>query len=218
MLKILQSSFLDILFPPRCPVCRTAVATHGIWCNTCFRAAWAPRSLHLATHGLEALDDCHVLCNYTAGVQRIIRDMKFRQARRYGCHISWLLRQASLDAVGPIDAIIPVPLSPERLATRGYNQTEVMFLQWAESKGLNWLEALVRQKTTLPQWELTLKERRANIKGAFEVTRQAELVGKHILLVDDIFTTGLTMEECAKVLKQAGALSVVGLAVASGAH
>ena len=217
MLKQWGSFLLDLLFPPRCPICRSGVNTHGAWCDICLSAAWAPRWLDLASHGLTALDDCYTLCNYTAGIQRLIRSMKFRRERRYGRHINWLLNQAQLDCLSSFAEVIPVPLSAERLAARGYNQTEVMFRPWAQDHSFIWHDALVRIKTTAPQWELTLGQRRSNIKGAFAVTRHTGLSGKHILLVDDIFTSGTTMEECSQVLKQAGSSRVTGLVIASGA-
>lgn len=77
---------------------------------------------------------------------------------------------------------------------------------------------LIRTQKTMPQWELTLKQRKSNIKGAFTVTHLEQIQGKKILLVDDIFTTGTTMDECARVLKKAGAASVKGLVIASGAQ
>lgn len=217
MLKSLWHSFLDMLFPPKCPVCRITVETHGAWCSTCYRQAWQPRSISPVSHGLKSLDACYALCDYTAGVQRLIRDMKFRRMRRLGCHMNWLVNHTPLNYFESTDIVVPVPLSPERLNDRGFNQTERIFRLWAETRRLNWEEILVRQKATLPQWELRLQERRANIKGAFVVTRPEIIAGRHILLVDDIFTTGLTMDECAKVLKKAGAKKVTGLAVASGA-
>ncbi|WP_312518642.1 ComF family protein [Anaerospora sp.] len=219
MLKSLWEAFLDLLFPPRCPVCRTFVDQQGEWCSSCLTLVWAPRELELASHGVTALDACFVLCDYTAGVQKLIRDMKFRKGRRYGCYLTWLLsRYQNYHRLGSVNVIVPVPLSPERLKDRGYNQTEVIFRPWAESRQLLWCDALIRLKATLPQWELTIAERRKNVKGAFQVTRPEVVQDKQILLVDDIFTTGTTMNECAKVLKKAGAKRVVGLTIASGAQ
>lgn len=219
MLNSLWEAFLDLLYPPRCPACRTLVDQQGEWCNSCLTLVWAPRELELVSHGITALDACFVLCDYTAGVQKLIRDMKFRKGRRYGCHLTWLLsRYQNYHRLGSVDVVIPVPLSPERLKGRGYNQTEVVFHTWAENRQMLWCDALIRPRATLPQWELTLAERRKNIKGAFQVTRQEVVQDKQILLVDDIFTTGTTMNECAKVLKKTGAKRVVGLAIASGAQ
>lgn len=219
MLMRVWAAFLDLLFPPHCPVCRAAVARHGEWCSACLIPVWAPRELELSSHGITALDACFVLCDYTAGVQKLIRHMKFRKARRYGCHMAWLLTQfQGIHRLGLIEMIVPVPLSPEKIAGRGYNQTEVMFRPWADSLNMVWSDVLIRPRATLPQWELTIAERRKNIKGAFQVTRPFMVQNKQILLVDDIFTTGTTMNECAKVLKKAGAKRVVGLAIASGAQ
>lgn len=144
--------------------------------------------------------------------------MKFRRLRRLGCYFTWLLSIAPSAQRENFDIIVPVPLSRERLAERGYNQTEVIFRPWANHQGFMWCEALIRTQKTLPQWELTLKQRKSNIKGAFTVTHPEEITGKHILLVDDIFTTGTTMDECARVLKTGGAASVKGLVIASGAQ
>lgn len=219
MLRSIWSGLLDLLFPPCCPCCRKAVTVQGEWCRVCLTLVWAPRELDLASHGVTALDACFVVCNYTAGVQRLVRDIKFRKGRRYGCHLTWLLNQVNVfSRLGRIDSVIPVPLSPERLKVRGYNQTEVIFHPWAQARQLPWCNGLHRLKATLPQWELTLAERRKNIKGAFQVTRPEIVQDKQILLVDDLFTTGTTMNECAKVLKKAGAKRVVGLAIASGAQ
>ena len=209
---------LDVIFPPRCPVCRKAVKTHGQWCSTCLGEVWAPRSLILAYHNLAFLDTCYTLCNYSKGVQSIIRSMKFRHLRRYGCYLSWLLSIAPSRQLETFDIIIPVPLSSERLAARGYNQTEVIFRPWANQQGFQWCDILIRTQKTMPQWELTLKQRKSNIKGAFTVTHLEQIQGKEILLVDDIFTTGTTMDECARVLKKAGAASVKGFVIASGAQ
>jgi predicted amidophosphoribosyltransferase len=79
-------------------------------------------------------------------------------------------------------------------------------------------ELLERVRHTIPQWELKSTERKNNIKGAFVVTHPEMVRNKDILLVDDIITTGITLDECAKVLKKAGAASVHALVVASGAR
>lgn len=219
MLKALWTTLLDLLFPPKCPVCRQAVDNHGTWCQRCLRAVQGTRSLSMTEHRLKWLDGCYAACDYVAGVKRLIHDMKFRQADRYAVHLSWLVQTAYADTpICGLDAAMAVPLHAERLAERGYNQSELIFKKWAMSQGLPWLDVLERSRSTIPQWELSLAERRQNIKGAFVITRPESVQGKHILLVDDIFTSGITMDECAKVLKQAGAKRVIGLVVASGSR
>lgn len=148
----------------------------------------------------------------------MIHDMKFRRQKRYGIHLRWLLANSRL-AFSGIDYVVPIPLHTDRLKERGYNQAEIIFKDWSKKQELVWQPNLLRRdKHTIPQWKLTLAERKANIKGAFLITRPELVKDKNILLVDDIVTTGITLDECAKVLKKAGAASVYGFSVASGAR
>lgn len=212
-------ALLDLVYPPKCPVCRKSVDRHGEWCTRCLADVLAVREINLLEHHLRYLDGCRAVCDYTAGVKRLIHAMKYRRASCHAVYLNWLLDKGQVASrFTSIDIAVPVPLHADRLAERGYNQTELIFRPWAERCRMIWLNhCLVRRRSTVPQWELTLTERRANIKGAFQATRPECIHGKHILIVDDIFTTGTTMDECAKVLKKAGAQSVYGLVLASGA-
>lgn len=212
--------FLNILYPPKCPACRAFVEQHGAWCPACLATILAVRQINTAEHRLQFLDSCRVVCEYTGGLKRVIHDMKFRQQKKYGVHLQWLLAGSQLSLYAPvIDYVVPVPLHQERLQERGYNQAEVIFKKWARQEKLVWQpDLLMRCKSTVPQWELPSAERRANIKGAFAVTRPEMVKTKHILLADDIITTGITLDECARVMKKSGAASVHALAVASGAR
>ncbi|AJQ26064.1 ComF family protein [Pelosinus fermentans] len=220
MISSYWKTFLNILYPPKCPYCKTLVQEHGAWCSSCLSAIFAVREINVLEHRLKALDSCRVVCEYTGGLKRIIHDMKFRQQKKYGIHLNWLLTNSKLaHTFSTIEYVIPVPLHTARLRERGYNQTEVIFKKWSKKENLQWMpELLVRGKHTIPQWELTLAKRKENLKGAFVITRPLLVKDKHILLVDDIITTGITLDECAKVLKESGAASVHGLAIASGAR
>ncbi|MDF2635280.1 MAG: phosphoribosyltransferase [Pelosinus sp.] len=220
MLTDCWTAFLNILYPPKCPYCKILVQEHGAWCHSCLSVILAVRELNIMEHRLKSLDSCRVVCEYTGGLKRIIHDMKFRKQKKYGIHLSWLLGNSKLPHYfSTIDYVIPVPLHAERLQERGYNQTEVIFKKWSRKEKLFWApDLLVRNKHTIPQWELTLSKRKENIKGAFLLTRPEVVKDKNILLVDDIITTGITLDECAKMLKKSGAASVHGLAVASGAR
>lgn len=209
---------LAILFPPRCPVCRQWADNRG-WCRQCIAKTARARQIALALHKLAWLDEVVVVTEYTGVVQRLIRDMKFRRLTRQAAKLGHLLEYAvASDQYADIAMVVPVPLHADRHRERGFNQTALIFEPWAAQRGLAWRDVLARTRATRPQWELTLTERRQNIKGAFMVTRPELITGKQILLVDDIFTSGLTMDECARVLKRAGAIGVKGLALASGAR
>lgn len=168
---------------------------------------------------LRALDDCLILYEYAYGLKRLLHDMKFRRDERQVAVLVWLLDRALSGKTLPAyEWVIPVPLAAGRLKERGYNQTERIFGPWCRTAfpGTWQPDLLVRRRDTQPQWELSLGERRRNVKGAFSVTRPQEVKDRHILLVDDIFTSGATMDACAQALKQAGAVRVSGLALAGG--
>ncbi|MGN0163300.1 MAG: ComF family protein, partial [Candidatus Ornithomonoglobus sp.] len=104
------------------------------------------------------------------------------------------------------DCIVPVPLSKERMNERGFNQTDIITLYIADAIGLPVKKFLVRERHCVPQSRLRGTEREKNVIGAF-MTRE-DLSGKRIILTDDIFTTGSTANECARILKAAGAKKV----------
>ena len=107
-----------------------------------------------------------------------------------------------------IDIVIPIPLHSERKRQRGYNQAELLVKE--ALKSLNWLsvpEALSRPKRTSPQVGLNLNQRQRNVHRAFTAD-EAMVAGKRVLLVDDVCTTGSTLDSAARVLHDAGALSV----------
>ena len=113
--------------------------------------------------------------------------------------------------------LIPVPLEKKKLKKRGFNQAEEIAKEISIFLKIPLVNnILIKIRETLPQVELSDKEREENILGAFSCQNKNEIKGKKILLVDDVYTTGSTLEECARVLKEAGAKEVWGLVVARG--
>jgi len=122
------------------------------------------------------------------------------------------------DRLESCDLVMPVPLSQKRRKERGYNQTDKIFQAWLTSHGWCYVpEGLVRFRNTHVQSLLSKQERYDNIKGAFHISPTVDVKGKIVLVVDDIYTTGATLEAVAHELKRAGADKVMGLTVASGA-
>jgi competence protein ComFC len=114
-----------------------------------------------------------------------------------------------------IDCIMPVPLFPEKKKRRGYNQALELARELSARKDIDLVEGgLIKIKSTPAQTSLEASERRQNLKGAFTVTNGHKIEGKTILLVDDVLTTGSTLEECSSVLIEAGASEVRALTVA----
>ncbi|MSU60538.1 MAG: ComF family protein [Candidatus Staskawiczbacteria bacterium] len=111
--------------------------------------------------------------------------------------------------------LIPVPLEIKRLKNRGYNQSEAVGKELGHMLNVPLTAGnLVKIKKTLPQMELSAKDRQENLKDAFAIKNPQEITNKKIFLVDDVYTTGATMEECAKTLKEAGAKQVWGIVIA----
>jgi len=119
----------------------------------------------------------------------------------------------AVDFGDPPPVVIPVPLHASKLRQRGFNQSELI-ARAALKRGIGagtlplTVSVLERSRPTESQTGLTRHQRRENVRGAFRVVRPDEIAGRDILLVDDVFTTGTTVSECARVLRRAGANSV----------
>jgi len=114
--------------------------------------------------------------------------------------------------------LIPVPLEKRKLKWRGFNQAEELAKELSSFLKISLIsDCLIKIKENLPQVELSEKERKENIKEVFIIRNREKILGKKILLVDDVYTTGSTMEECSQVLKKAGAKEVIGIVIARAA-
>ncbi|MDI6854117.1 MAG: ComF family protein [Deltaproteobacteria bacterium] len=125
---------------------------------------------------------------------------------------TWLRTPTFLEPAAAVDLLVPVPLHSRRLKERGFNQALLLARAFPDQPLAR--DALVRVRHTVPQSGLNPKERRENVKRAFAVPRAEQVKGKKIILVDDVYTTGATVKECAKVLMKAGAREVQVLTVA----
>jgi ComF family protein len=121
----------------------------------------------------------------------------------------------ALFPAGSLDALVPVPLHPQRLRWRGFNQALLLAREVSRRWGLPLYPfALARTKETLPQTELGEEERKRNVRGAFAVVSRPAVEGKRLLLVDDVYTSGATVNECARALRRGGAEEVSVLTLA----
>ena len=114
-----------------------------------------------------------------------------------------------------LDLIIPVPLHPRRLRWRGFNQSVLLGREVGRAWGIPLDPFVLTRKTeTVPQSTLTLKERRPNVRGAFSISPRRSVENLRLLLVDDIYTSGATVNECTRVLLHSGAREVQVLTLA----
>lgn len=144
-------------------------------------------------------------------VQKGIHLFKYDGVRSFGEGFGQLMAEYLLEyheeLLAETDLLLSVPLHPKKEKRRGFNQTNLLCQEISKETGLLFsADALTRKRDTVPQSTLTPEERKENLKDVFAVA--AEVRGKRILLVDDIFTTGTTCNECAKVLYRAGAKEV----------
>jgi ComF family protein len=219
----------------RLPVCRVCLSDMrpmaGGRCSICGERL---ASVHLFP--LEQSEACCGLCprlepwfakavaygSYYGGLRELIHLLKYQQVRPAARVLGRMLAETitgleSLWIQRPV-AIVPVPLHPSKLRRRGFNQSELICreaLKVGESGHLAMrVGVLQRRRETQSQTGLTRHQRRENIRGAFAVARPEKIVGCEILLVDDVFTTGTTVSECARVLRRAGASKVYVATVA----
>lgn len=216
MLERVSALVLNAVFPPACPVCNKLVDTKGQWCCDCVEKVLCLRQIYLPQTQFRHLKSCVVLCLYRHGVKAVLHRIKFQHNLSGVPQLSWLLQQkAASFPLSGFDFVAPVPLHKERLEERGFNQTEALFRGWVQENGWVWQDVLMRCRKTMPQYQLQKKQRWENVRDAFILQDFRTVAGKKILLVDDIFTTGATMEACARALRAAGAREVAGFALAA---
>jgi len=155
--------------------------------------------------------------SYDGGLRELIHLLKYEQVRPAAGVLGRMLAEAITD-LEPFFGkaavlVLPVPLHAEKLRQRGFNQSELIAraaLKLRSAKDRLTLRAgiLLRRRPTLSQIGLTRHQRRENLRGAFVVAQREEITGHEILLVDDVFTTGTTVSECARVLRRSGASKV----------
>ncbi|WP_075429172.1 phosphoribosyltransferase family protein [Selenomonas sp. GACV-9] len=213
----------DFLFPARCPLCHKYVQNKGDWCEQCLRQACQPMRLPVSAPMQPILGNAWALSVYRGGTRELIRRLKYRQQRSALPYIRRLLSTAAKDEgiaalLAWCEIAVPVPLHVSRERQRGFNQAELIFGEWLQEHGVSMVRALQRVRSTQPMYQLTLEERRTNLKGAFAVCAAAAVADKRVLLIDDILTTGATLAACCQELERAGAAEIRVLVLASDHH
>ena len=154
------------------------------------------------------------LAEYEGVMRQCIHALKYHKNQSLGQFFSEMLAALIQDAKWVIDLVIPVPLSPERRKQRGYNQSVLIAMPLALTLGVPCNPfSLKRIRNTVSQVGLSAQERRQNVHGAFTGVREI-VSGKSVLLVDDVTTTGATLEACAAALSKAGVYSVYAVTLA----
>lgn len=225
---------LDLIFPPLCPLCDRILGAgrRDPLCGACWEGLEriAPPWCRCcgAPLGIEGLcGACRIrrprfayaraTLLYGDLVREAIHAFKFGGRRALANPLGDLLAGLGLSALpgAAPDVLVPVPLHPRRARERGYNQALLLARRLERAWGVPVAaDALLRAVPTLPQADLDAAARRRNVRDAFVVSRPERIMGRHVVLVDDVLTTGATAGECARVLARAGAAAVGVVTVA----
>jgi ComF family protein len=185
-------------------------------CNTPFLNAFpldANGRCGLCRRGLAGFDAAYCFGEYDGALRKLIHLFKYDRFKPLAKPLGKLLASA-LPRDWKYDVIVPMPLHWRRAWERGFNQSELLAAVLAKGLGAPLASVVRRSRRTPPQAGLTNAQRRMNVAGAFVWNKRFSVKGKHVLLVDDVLTTGATAGACAAVLKRAGAKRVTVLTLA----
>ena len=159
-------------------------------------------------------DKARAVFNYTDEIVNLIHNMKFNQKRYIARYLSEYLLDEFERHNWKIDVIVPIPMSEKRRKEREYNQSEELCYAFKQNGYNVDFEHFIKAVDTPHQTNLTKKERMKNLKNSFAVIDKSVFKNKNVLVIDDVYTTGSTMEEASAVIKKAGAKEVYCLTVA----
>lgn len=214
---------LQIIYPPVCFICKKVdadVSVSRTICHNCLKSLKPISKKFIQREVLNRIDQCFldnlwVAYQFDEIFQQIVHLIKYNQMNHL---VKYVASYAKISIFSKIQIehnmiIVPVPLHVSREKERGFNQSKYI-AQGLFEKDVS-ENILIRMKPTKSQTTLDREERKQNVLDAFVVLDSSLLSGKRVILVDDVVTTGATMNECAKVLKMNGVIDVIGVVLAS---
>ena len=207
---------LNFIYPSSCMICEVSLPDSPGLCDSCRDdlEVW-DSEVHKARFEHD-FDQTVILYQFNDCVRSLVHALKYRGKTLPGQIFGQALGQRIADLVESDTVIVPVPLHSAKKRARGYNQSEIIARATGRVSGLTVMaNALKRMRATPTQTRLDVFERQHNVQGAFRVRRPASVEGRNIFLIDDVITTGATLNACVLALRSAGARSVSVGAVAS---
>lgn len=216
-IRSINNFLLNIFFPVKCLGCQTK---DEILCNNCIS------KIDLA--GRETDENIIAMFDYRDPlIRKTIWELKYHHKRYLGEKLGQLLYEFLMEEIENIRTysagtplyVIPVPISSKKTRVRGYNQARTIAKGFCNSAPLGIFElkdkVVFKKINTIPQAKITSRKRRLeNVKGVFEIKNKEIVKGRTIIIIDDVTTTGATINEIMKILKNAGAKKVIGFAIA----
>ncbi|MDO5027921.1 MAG: ComF family protein [Bacillota bacterium] len=199
-----------------CLICNRQTQSFTYICDSCLEL-FSPKAERV-TRSFTYVDEAYSCFYYGSLLKETIRLFKFAQKR----YLAYLFGEILIDKIfslglnKKVDLLLPVPIHKNTLAKRGYNQVELIADQICKDTKIKLqTNNLIKIKMTQEQARLDMFARQTNLIDSFQVFQPEKIKDKNILLLDDMITTGSTIEECAKVLKAAGAARVYALSLAT---
>ncbi len=245
-IKVIKEMFMDVIYPRKCVACENVLEMRSYrklrgdeifngLCNKCRKAVKYVENPVCMKCGKpiqnsekEYCYDCeknqHIydmgiaVFEYCDEIKKAVYRLKYENYKIYGAFFGEEMAKKYGNVISDwnVDAIIPVPIHAGRMKKRGYNQAELIARRLSELTGIREDDYILeRVKNTLPQKELGNNFRKKNIENAFKVIKNVVKYNK-VILVDDIYTTGCTIDECARVLKEAGVKEVYFVTICIG--
>lgn len=235
-LRAAAEEFLELLYPRRCPICQKILdRKEKLVCEECGRKLPYIREplckkcgKPLTRREQEYCPDCETgrhhftegrsIFLYEKELRHSVHRMKFENKREYLDFYAWAMARAGKDFMDRIRpaVLMPVPMHPGKRRERGFDQSRILAEKLGKLTGISVdARSLTRNRFTLPQKDLDVRERKRNLRGAFSV-KKGSLLREPVLLIDDIYTTGATMDEIARTLENEGIKRIYFLALCTG--
>jgi len=231
MIQSLLEDFLHLIYPRTCAACGNSLYRHeDLLCSHClihlpktFYHKDESNPLFHLFWGKIPIEMISAFYFYNKGnkVQHLVHQLKYKNRPEIGIYMGKRYGQylKTNEKFKTVDVIIPVPLHHSKLKKRGYNQAEKFAIGLSESMEIPYdVESFKRTTATETQTRKTKQERWENVKNKFEVVHPTQIAGKHVLLVDDVITTGSTLEACAHILLEQNNVKISFASIAAAHH
>lgn len=204
---------LQILYPKQCLIC--GKLEQDTICSKCYNTLKIEAKVEQYKN--KTFNKHLYIFKYEGKIRNLIIDYKFNDKPYLNELFAKIIlkNEKICRKIKKYDIIIPVPIHKKRKNERGYNQSELIARKLAKNLNVELVtDSLIKQKNTLPQSTLSKKRREENVKTVYKIQNKQKIENKKIILLDDIYTTGATAEECSKILKQNGAKEILVLTIA----
>lgn len=205
-----------LVYPNVCLICGKKIAENKTYacekCNDILKYNMKRQSKFYINKHFEKVISCF---EYEGVIRNKILEFKFRNKPYLGNSFAKIMAESLAKIKNEFDLIIPVPMHYKRYFKRGYNQSSILAKQIAKLLNKKCVTHVLRKvKNVVPQSTLNSTLRKTNVLNTYQIFNDSKILGKRILLIDDIYTTGATADECAKILKTHGVKSVIVATIA----